>query len=64
MSIVLEKMQKADLAVQPGNVKLTTFKMNLVGFVVGKGALPLNLEKLQAIIELLHLGMSSAFSTF
>lgn len=39
MSIVLEKMQKADLAVQPGNVKLTTFKMNLVGFVVGKGTL-------------------------
>lgn len=64
MSIVVEKMQKANLAVQPGKVKLTTFKMNLVGFVVGKGTLPLNLEKLQAIIELLHLGMSSTFSTF
>lgn len=51
LSIVLQKMQKAGLTVNPKKVQLACSRVDLLGFIVGDGHLRPNDAKLRAIAE-------------
>lgn len=51
LQIVLQRMRAAGLTIHPGKVQLAGEKINLLGFVVDKGVLRPNPEKLQAILQ-------------